>query len=743
MSITTTLPASDPAEFANRAPGESRITEVVFLDANVEDLPLLLAAMQPGVRAFVLDGGQDGLAQMAAQLAGLSGLTAIHVVSHGAEGRVQLGGLWLDSGNLPEHAAALAQIGGALASGGDLLFYGCNLAEGDAGAAFVDQLARATGADVAASDNLTGSAALGGDWVLERQTGAIEAGLFAAGVDLSYDHLLAAPTTETFDGVTVTDGHSFGTPGQPRTIDGWTFTLLGANGNPDTSINSFIDVTNVASETSLANDGADHAAVLNGAYAPGTGGQAAAVMAATTGEEFAFQSIVVEQYQSGGADYRLVGYRNGSAVNGATQDFTAGSYPNGGTLVTVSGGAWQNLDEVRIVRQNGETDISIYVDDITVGPIVRPTATVVVADAALAAGETSLVTFTFSQAVTGFTNADLSIDNGTLTNVTSSDSGVTWTATLTPAAGISDPTNVITLNMAGVSTVASSVAGTGTQNSNNYTISTVRPTASIVVADTSLTIGETSGVTITFSEAVTGFTNADLSIANGTLSSVSSSNGGVTWTGTFTPTASITDATNVITLDNTGVTDLAGNAGSGSTDSNNYAIDTVRPTASIVVADSALITGETSLVTFTFSEAVTGFTNADLSIANGTLTSVSSGDGGITWTATLTPADGVADVTNVITLDNTGVADAAGNAGTGTTDSNNYSVLTAGPTATVVVADTALKIGDTSLVTFTFSEAVSGFTNADLTIANGTLTAVSSSDGGTTWTATLTPTAGI
>ena len=68
------------------------------------------------------------------------------------------------------------------------------------------------------------------------------------------------------------------------------------------------------------------------------------------------------------------------------------------------------------------------------------------------------------------------------------------------------------------------------------------------------------------------------------------------------------------------------NAGTGSTDSNNYAIDNVRPTASIVVADTALSNGETSLVTITFSEAVTGFTNADLTIANGTLSGVASAD---------------------------------------------------------------------------------------------------------------------
>jgi hypothetical protein len=386
---------------------------------------------------------------------------------------------------------------------------------------------------------------------------------------------------------------------------------------------------------------------------------------------------------------------------------------------------------------SGTTDSNNYAID-----TVRPTTTLVVADNALKAGETSLVTFTFSEAVSGFTNADLTIANGTLSSVSSSDGGITWTATLTPTAATTDATNLITLANTGVADLAGN-AGSGTTDSNNYAIDTARPTATLVVADNALKIGETSLVTVTFSEAVTGFTNADLTIANGTLSAVSSSDGGITWTATLTPTAATTDATNLITLANTGVADAAGNAGTGTTDSNNYAIDTVRPTAAIVVADSALAIGETSLVTFTFSEAVTGFTNADLTIANGTLSAVSSSDGGITWTATLTPTAAITDATNLITLANSGVADAAGNAGTGTTDSNNYAIDAVRPTASIVVADTALAHGETSLVTFTFSEAVTGFTNADLTIANGTLSAVSSSDGGITWTATLTPTAAI
>ena len=385
----------------------------------------------------------------------------------------------------------------------------------------------------------------------------------------------------------------------------------------------------------------------------------------------------------------------------------------------------------------GTTNSNNYAIDTT-----RPTATIVVADNALAVGETSLVTFTFSEAVTGFSNADLTIEGGALTAVASGDGGITWTATLTPTAAITDTTNVITLANTGVTDAAGNT-GTATTLSNNYAIDTARPTATIVVADSSLIIGETSLVTVTFSEAVTGFTNADLTLASGTLGAVSTANGGLTWTATFTPTAAISDTTNLITLDNTGVTDAAGNAGAGTTDSNNFAVDTTRPTATIVVADAALAVGETSAVTITFSEAVTGLTNADLTVANGTLDAVSSSNGGVTWTATFTPSAAITDTTNLITLDNTGVTDVPGNAGLGTTNSNNYAIDTVRPTASIVVTDNSLVIGETSLVTITFSEAVTGFTNADLTVEGGTLAAVASGDGGITWTAILTPTVAL
>lgn len=305
---------------------------------------------------------------------------------------------------------------------------------------------------------------------------------------------------------------------------------------------------------------------------------------------------------------------------------------------------------------------------------VRPTANIVVPDPVIGAGKSSQVTITFSEAVVGVTLADLLVSNGTLSNLFTSDN-ITYTLTLTPAANVTAATNVVTLDNTGVMDTAGN-AGMGTTPSNTYAIDTVPPTASILVSDTTLAAGETSQVTITFSEAVTGVTNTALTISNGTLTDVRSSDGGLTWSATLTPTAGIKEADNYITLDNTAISDIAGNPGIGTTPSNTYAISTIRPTSTIAVADTSLTIGKTSLVTITFSEAVTGFTNEDLMVSNGTLSSVQSADGGVTWTAMLTPQVNVNKTVNYITLQNDGVSNADGNAGQGTTNSNPYSVYT-------------------------------------------------------------------
>ncbi|GAC1030749.1 hypothetical protein thsps21_15760 [Pseudomonas sp. No.21] len=339
---------------------------------------------------------------------------------------------------------------------------------------------------------------------------------------------------------------------------------------------------------------------------------------------------------------------------------------------------------------------------------VRPAAiSITLSDTNLRIGETATVTITFAEQVVGLDTADFAVSGGSLSGLGTSDGGLTWTATFTPSGNVSDATNIITLNNSGVMDLAGNI-GSGSTDSGNYAIDTQRPTATIVVTDTTLKAGQTTTVTITFNEAVTGLTTADFSVENGTLSGLSSNDGGITWTATLTPGANVNDTSNLITLDNTGYTDLAGNAGSGSTDSNNYGIDTQLPTATIVVTDTALKAGQTTTVTITFSEAVTGLTTADFSVANGSLSGLSSSDGGITWTATLTPSANVTDTSNLITLDNTGYTDAAGNAGLGTTDSNNYAIDSRAPAVTSVgvPANGTYLNGNTLDFTVNFDEAV-------------------------------------
>ena len=149
--------------------------EIVFVDGQVQDYQQLLAGIKPGTEVVVLNPTGDGLKQISDYLSGRSGIDAIHIVSHGLPGQVTLGSLTLDKAGLDARAADLAQIGQSLDADGDILFYGCDVGSGAAGQAFVNQIAQLSGADVAASNDATGSTSQGGDWTLEVTSGSIEA----------------------------------------------------------------------------------------------------------------------------------------------------------------------------------------------------------------------------------------------------------------------------------------------------------------------------------------------------------------------------------------------------------------------------------------------------------------------------------------------------------------------------------------------------------------------------------------
>lgn len=150
---------------------------IVFVDATVPQHELLLKGIDPSSAEVVrLDPLRDGVAQMAQALAGRSGLDAIHIISHGAPGRLMLGSSVLDAGSMQaQHRQALQNLGAALRDGGDILVYGCDFASGLAGEQASRLLADLTGADVAASSTPIGHAALGGNWLLDSRIGQLDA----------------------------------------------------------------------------------------------------------------------------------------------------------------------------------------------------------------------------------------------------------------------------------------------------------------------------------------------------------------------------------------------------------------------------------------------------------------------------------------------------------------------------------------------------------------------------------------
>jgi predicted outer membrane repeat protein len=151
--------------------------EIVFVDTSLPDAKSLIADLEAQrangrpLEIVTIGPGQNGIAVITDTLAGQHDIGAVHILSHGADGLLQLGDATLDGQNLAQFAGAVASWGTALAPGADLMLYGCDVAQSAAGKQFVRDMAALTGADVAASTGPTGAASGGGNWTLEFQSG--------------------------------------------------------------------------------------------------------------------------------------------------------------------------------------------------------------------------------------------------------------------------------------------------------------------------------------------------------------------------------------------------------------------------------------------------------------------------------------------------------------------------------------------------------------------------------------------
>jgi uncharacterized repeat protein (TIGR01451 family) len=183
---------------------ETAANHIVFIDSQVADCQKLADGVKPGIQAIILNPTGDGIDQITEILAKRSGFDSIQIVAHGEPASLQLGSAKLDSDSLQNYSSQLQQWGKALIKNGDILLLACSVAAGNNGIAFVQQLREITGANIAASANLTGSAELGGDWELEVIAGEITADLaFPKAVLETYSFVLGTLVNETFSNTTV------------------------------------------------------------------------------------------------------------------------------------------------------------------------------------------------------------------------------------------------------------------------------------------------------------------------------------------------------------------------------------------------------------------------------------------------------------------------------------------------------------------------------------------------------------
>ncbi|CUW36292.1 hypothetical protein ABR2091_2903 [Acinetobacter baumannii] len=308
------------------------------------------------------------------------------------------------------------------------------------------------------------------------------------------------------------------------------------------------------------------------------------------------------------------------------------------------------------------------------------------------------------------------------------------TGTLTPTTPLADGSHQLTYTL-------TDAAGNESVQSPALllTVDTTAPSLVITALDPALTATESTTISFTFSEAVSGFDIDDITPVGGTLSNlVQSTTNPNVWTATFTADGS--GAAPSISVADGAYTDLAGNLGTGDVldGTDGFVVDTLAP-APVITIDPV-----TNAITIDFGEAVNAVDGSPLTadaleglldIANGTLTDlVDNGDG--SFSGTLVPAaDFEGDV--VVNVPAGIVTDVAGNANLTATES--LTVDTLAPTLVISATDTNLSLGESTTISFTFSEAVSGFDIDDITPVGGTLSnLVQSTTNPNVWTATFT-----
>ncbi len=387
-----------------------------------------------------------------------------------------------------------------------------------------------------------------------------------------------------------------------------------------------------------------------------------------------------------------------------------------GTFTPVSASVYRmiisptgNVNLVVTVNQNAATD------GLTSGPPAsvsetatwdssRPTVAISGVPNSINSTTPLTSTFTFSEPVNGFSTDDVQVTGGSK-GVFTPVSSTVYRLTITPSGNA----NLVITVAANAATDGINL-GPATASSHTATWDNSRPTVSISGLPERINATATLTATFTFSEQVTGFITDDVAVTGGTK-------------GAFTPVSStvyrltITPSGNAnvaVTVVENAATDGL-NSGPVTATSQTVVWDNSRPTVTISGLPDKINSTATLTATFTFSEQVTGFITDDVAVTGGTkgaFTPVS----GTAYRLTITPS-GNANV--VVTV----VANAATdglNTGPATTLSATVLWDNSRPDITITGVPNSINSTNAFTATFTFSEAVSGFSIGDVSVSGGT-----------------------
>ncbi|MFW1940523.1 Ig-like domain-containing protein, partial [Acinetobacter junii] len=368
-----------------------------------------------------------------------------------------------------------------------------------------------------------------------------------------------------------------------------------------------------------------------------------------------------------------------------------------------------------------------------------PTLTITSSDLELGAGETSTITFQFSEDVAGFTASDVVVAGGTLSNFVQVDAN-TWTATFTqsgtaaPSISVANGAYSDVAGNAGVGDVLDGTDGfifnpTASDLIGAITIPEDLNGDGIINAEELGTDGVFEAQVALGSDAVVG----NVITVNGTPYTVKQADIDA---GFITATIAVTaDGEIAIRAE---ARDAAGNVDVADTTVQVITVDTTAPATPVAPTSYADNVGDIQ------NPASTAVTTDDrtpgLNIGGGLTDTPTLYVDGVAvdavydpLTGTLTPTEPLSPGEHQLSYT---LTDAAGNE-SAQSPALTLTVDTTAPTLTITSSDLELGAGETSTITFQFSEDVAGFTASDVVVAGGTLSNFVQVDANT-WTATFT-----